>query len=312
MDETTMKAIRIHQYGGQQTLLTEQVAIPKISENDLLISVKYSGINPVDWKVRNGWLASEDLHQLPLILGWDLSGVVVQVGTQVSQFQIGDEVFAFGDLTKDGAYAQYISIDSSLVAKKPQSLSFAQAAAVPLASLTAWQAMSQLAAIQPKQSVLIHGASGGVGSFAVQFAAHLGAKVTAVASVSNHKYLKSLGAEEVVDYRLPNYLQALGQFDYVFDVVDNDARGIYDTIKPSGKYISTLKTHQIPAHYHFAHERVLVMPSGEQLSHIATLIDEGEIRLPNIQALPFEQVAQAHALSETEHVQGKIVLQIQP
>ncbi|GHW78674.1 alcohol dehydrogenase [Vibrio cholerae] len=310
MNVTTMKAIRIHQYGGQQTLLTEQVAIPQIGKNDVLIAVKYSGINPVDWKVREGWLASENLHQLPLILGWDLSGVVVQIGKQVSQFQVGDEVFAFGDLTKDGAYAQYIRVDTSLVAKKPRTLNFAQAAAVPLTSLTAWQAITQLAEIKPEQSILIHGASGGVGSFAVQFAMHLGAYVTAVASVGNHSYLKSLGVEQIVDYRSPNYLQALGQFDYVFDVVDNDALGIYDTVKPSGKYISTLKTHQIPAHYTFAHERVMVMPSGEQLSHISTLIDNGEIRLPNIQELPFEQVAQAHALSETEHVQGKIVLEI--
>ncbi|EGR2797714.1 NADP-dependent oxidoreductase [Vibrio navarrensis] len=310
MEITTMKAIRIHQYGGQQTLREEQVAIPQISEDDVLIAVKYSGINPVDWKVREGWLASENLHQLPLILGWDLAGVVEQVGENVTQFQAGDEVYAFSDLTKDGAYAQYISVNAALVAKKPRSLSFAQAAAVPLTALTAWQAMHQLAKIETGQSVLIHGASGGVGSFAVQFAMHLGARVTAVASTGNHSYLQSLGVEHVADYRQPNYLQALGQFDYVFDVVDNDTQGIYDTVKPCGKYISTLKTHQIPARYTFAHERVLVMPSGEQLSHIGALIDQGAIQLPSIQQLPLDAVAQAHALSETEHVQGKIVLQI--
>src|SRR5690606_32075911 len=120
----------------------------------------------------------------------------------------------------------------------------------------------------------------------------------------------SLGVEHVTDYREQNYLQALGQFGYVFDVVDNNTQGIYDTVKPCGKYISTLKTHQIPARYTFAHERVLVMPSGEQLSHIGALIDQGAIQLPSIQQLPLDAVAQAHALSETEHVQGKIVLQI--
>ncbi|MFC3034410.1 NADP-dependent oxidoreductase [Pseudoalteromonas fenneropenaei] len=260
--------------------------------------------------MREGWLAAEGLHQLPLILGWDVAGVVKQVGANVTAFREGDEVYAFADLSKDGAYAQYISVNSQLVAKKPLTLSFAEAAAVPLTALTAWQAINQLVDIQPGQSILIHGASGGVGSFAVQFAKLKGAIVAAVASSKNHDYVRSLGATTVADYNVPSYLKVLGQFDYVFDIVDNDIAGIYDTVKPTGKYITTLKKHSIPACYDFAHERVLVMPNGQQLTEIGELIDNGKISIPSIAELPFSDVAKAHALSETEHVRGKIVISI--
>lgn len=310
MHMTTMKAIRIHAYGGQHTLEEETVPMPTIAATDVLIEVKYAGVNPVDWKVREGWLASENLHQLPLVLGWDVAGVITQVGPEVTQFRPGDEVYAFSDLSKDGAYAQFISVDAALVARKPKTLSFAQAAAVPLTALTAWQAIHGLSGLQAGQSVLIHGASGGVGSFAVQLAKRLGAHVTAVASAKNHTYLASLGADQTVDYRAPDYLRALGQFDCVFDVVDNDAAGIYDRVRASGVYISTLKTHQIPGPHAFSHQRVLVMPSGKALAAIGQLIDQGELKLPSIQVLPLQQVALAHALSETEHVQGKIVLHV--
>lgn len=307
---TTMKALRIHEYGGQSKLLEEQVALPNVAEDDVLIEVAYTSVNPVDWKVREGWLAEEELHQLPLILGWDVAGTIAKVGENVTDFQVGEPVYAFGDLTKDGAYAQFISVNAALVAKKPQKLDFAQAASVPLTSLTAWQAINQLADIDSETSILIHGASGGVGSFAVQFAKRLGATVTAVASAKNHDYLRTLGADQVVDYNTPDYLQDLGQFDVVFDIVDNDVAGIYDTVKATGKYISTLKTHELPARYDFAHERVLVMPNGGQLSEIGALIDNGEIKLPEIVEMPFTSIGEAHALSETEHVRGKIVIRI--
>ncbi|WP_125784322.1 NADP-dependent oxidoreductase [Pseudoalteromonas rubra] len=310
MNSTTMQALRIHTYGNQQVLLEEQVPLPHVAEDDVLIEVVCTSVNPVDWKVREGWLAAEGLHQLPLILGWDVAGRVVQMGKQVSGLQIGSPVYAFGDLSRDGAYAQYISVNAALVAKKPRSLSFAEAASVPLTALTAWQAMHQLAEIGPGTEVLIHGASGGVGSFAVQFAKRQGARVSAVASAANHDYLRALGADQVADYRTPDYLKALGQFDVVFDVVDNDAPGIYDALNASGLYISTLKTHELPSRYHFAHERVLVMPDGDQLAHIGTLIDSGEIKLPEIVEMPFAQIAQAHARSETEHVRGKIVIRL--
>lgn len=308
--QRSMKAIQIHEYGGRQTLRHEQIAIPEITGDEVLIQVLNTSVNPVDWKVRDGLLADAGVHQLPLTLGWDVAGRIAIVGSDVTGLNIGDEVYALGDIGRDGAYAEYIAVDAKAVARKPQTLTFSQAAAVPLTALTAWQAVKGLSAINKNDSVLIHGASGGVGSFAVQFAKLTGARVTAIASAANHDYLLSLGADVVVDYNTPEYLGSLGQFDVVFDIVDNDAAGIYDKVKEEGKYITTLKQHEIPSHYSFDHQRVFVVPSGEQLTGIGLLIDRGEIQLPEITEMSFEQIQQAHALSEAEHVRGKIVINI--
>ncbi|WP_281559352.1 NADP-dependent oxidoreductase [Thalassomonas sp. RHCl1] len=308
--KSLMKAVRIHEYGGKQTLLTEQITLPDITANEVLIEVINTSVNPVDWKVREGWLADEDLHQLPLTLGWDVAGKITKVGGQVENFKVGDEVYAFADLTRDGAYAEYIAVDASAVSAKPQSISFAQAAAVPLTSLTAWQAIHEEAQVKAGDSILINGASGGVGSFAVQFAKKAGAKVTAIASGANHDYLRELGADEVIDYNAPDYLASLGQFDVVFDIVDNDMPGIYDRVNSDGKYVATLKEHDIPEQFTFGHSRVLVMPNGQHLTTIRELIDNNEIRVPAIAEMPFEQIGEAHAISETEHVRGKIVISI--
>ncbi|MCJ8349192.1 NADP-dependent oxidoreductase [Moritella sp.] len=305
-----MKAVRIHEYGGQHTLRTEQITLPEITADEVLIEVVNTSVNPVDWKVREGWLADEDLHQLPLTLGWDIAGRISQVGENINNFKVGDEVYSFSDLTRDGAYAEFVAVDASAVSYKPKNISFAQAAAVPLTSLTAWQAIYEVSQLSAGDSVLIHGASGGVGSFAVQFAKQLGAKVTAVASAANHDYLRELGADNVVDYKTPNYLTTLATFDVVFDIVDNDVAGIYDKVNAKGKYIATLKEHDIPEQFTFEHARVMVMPNGEHLTKIGALIDNNEIQVPAISEMPFDQIAQAHALSETEHVRGKIVINI--
>jgi len=306
----TMKAVRIHEYGNKQVLMTENVTSPEISDSEVLIEVINTSVNPLDWKVREGWLADENLHQLPLTLGWDVSGRIVKTGSDVGNFTLGDEVFAFSDITRNGAYAEYIAVNASSVAAKPKNLSHAQAAAVPLTSLTAWQAINDISNIKSGDRVLIHGASGGVGSFAVQFAKMAGAKVTAVSSAKNHDYLLSLGADAVVDYSQPDYLAELGIFETVFDIVDNDVETIYNNVAPKGLYIATLKLHDIPQRFSFDHQRVLVMPNGNHLGQIAALIDNRQIQLPDISEMAFEQISDAHDLSETEHVRGKLVISI--
>lgn len=305
-----MKAIRIHEYGGQHTLRNEQITIPEITADEVLIEVVNTSVNPVDWKVREGLLADANIHCLPLILGWDVSGRIAKVGNNVTHLSVGDEVYALADISRNGAYAEFIAVDAKAVANKPKTLNFAQSAAVPLTSLTAWQALNDLSVINTGDAVLIHGASGGVGSFAVQFSKRLGAKVTAVASSANHDYLRELGADKVVDYNTPNYLGELGRFDLVFDIIDNDITGIYDNVKDEGKYLTTLKQHSIPKQYTFGHARVFVMSSGEQLAQIGNLIDNDEIKMPAISEMSFEQIPQAHAISEAEHVRGKIVINI--
>ncbi|MFT5706919.1 MAG: NADPH:quinone reductase-like Zn-dependent oxidoreductase, partial [Oceanospirillaceae bacterium] len=232
------------------------------------------------------------------------------VGANVTDFHLEEEVYALANIGGNGAYAQYVAINAEFVAKKPKTLSHPHSASIPLASLTAWQALDELAQLKAGDSILLNGASGGVGSFAVQFAKLAGAKVTAVASKANHKYLLSLGAHHVVDYNAEGYLETLGQFDVVFDIVDNDVAGIYDKVTATGRYISTLKLHEIPAQYTFEHKRVFVAPNGDQLAEIAKKIDSNQMVIPEIIEMNIDEIARAHRLSETQHVRGKIVISI--
>lgn len=308
---TEMKAVRIHSYGGQNALIHEKVEKPVIQNDEVLIRVVNTSVNPVDWKVREGWLANDGLHTLPLILGWDVSGVIDEIGSAVVDFKLGQSVYACGDISKNGAYAEYIAVKAEFVSLKPSTVSFAEASSVPLAALTAWQALDTIAKVQPGETVMIHGASGGVGSFAVQFAKLLGANVTAISSSQNHEYLLALGADQVIDYKERNYLSKIEPFDVVFDVVDNDVDGIYNSVKSNGRYISTLKKHDIPNDYSFFHDRVVISPSGSDLNIIAKYIDDDELQIPNINIFNIEDVGKAHALSEKEHIRGKIVINVE-
>jgi len=197
-----MKAVRIHQYGGPEVLQYEEAPRPKPQPGEVLIRVHAAGVNPIDWKVREGHLQDFFPHTFPLILGWDLSGVVEQVGAgpaAVGRFKIGDEVYSLPDPLRDGAYSEYIAVRESEVALKPKSLHHGHAAAVPLAALTAWQALFDTAKLEPGQRVLIHAAAGGVGHFAVQLAKWKDAHVIATASSKNHSVLRELGADETID-----------------------------------------------------------------------------------------------------------------
>src|SRR6476646_4461696 len=181
----TMKAIRIHKYGGPEVLQYEDAPRPKPQAGEVLIRVHAAGVNPIDWKVREGHMKDLWPHKFPLILGWDVSGVVEAIGTGVSRFKKGDEVYSEPDASRDGAYADYIVVRESEVALKPKSLHHVRAAAVPLVALTAWQALFDAGQLEPGQRVLIHGGSGGVGHVAVQLAKWKGARVLATASTKN-------------------------------------------------------------------------------------------------------------------------------
>src|SRR6201990_10618 len=195
-----MKAVRIHKYGGPEGLKYEEAPRPKPQGDEVLIRVHAAGVNPIDWKVREGHMKDFWPHKFPLILGWDLSGVVEKLGRGVSRFKIGDEGYSLPDPTRHGAYAAYIGVRDSELALKPNSLHHIRAAAVPLAALTAWQSLFDTAQLQPGQRVLIHGGGGGVGHFAVQLAQLKGAYVFATASTKNQELLRELGANETIDY----------------------------------------------------------------------------------------------------------------
>ena len=213
----TMKAIRIHNYGGPEVLQYEDAPRPKPQADEVLIRVHAAGVNPIDWKVREGHMKDFWPHKFPLILGWDLSGVVEKLGRGVSRFKIGDEVYSLPDPTRNGAYADYIVVRESELALKPNSLHHIRAAAVPLAALTAWQSLFDTAQLQPGQRVLIHAGSGGVGHFAVQLAKWKGAYVFATASTKNQDLLRKLGVDEPIDYTQQRFEDVARNIDIVLD-----------------------------------------------------------------------------------------------
>jgi NADPH:quinone reductase-like Zn-dependent oxidoreductase len=213
---TTMKAVRIHAYGGPELLHYETIPRPVLNPDDLLIRVRAAAVNPVDWKIREGYLRGFLNHHLPLILGWDVSGEVVKIGPEATGFKIGDEVYARPDIERDGSYAEYIAVKASDAAHKPATLDHDHAAAVPLAALMAWQALVDAAQLQAGQRVLIHAAAGGVGSFAVQLAKARGAQVIATASAVNTGIVAELGADQFVDYTKTRFEEAIKDVDVVF------------------------------------------------------------------------------------------------
>src|SRR4051812_1066461 len=219
MSDQTMRAVTIEEFGGPQVLTAGRVARPEPLPTEVLVRVHAAGINPVDWKTRAGH-GMAGLQTLPLILGWDVSGVVEEVGFGVTTLAPGDEVYAMPWFPRPaGGYAEFVTAPSRQFARKPASLSHVEAAALPLAALTAWQALVDTARVTAGQRVLVHAAAGGVGHLAVQFAKHLGAEVIATAREPRHTWLKELGADETIDYTRQRFEEATGKVDVVIDLV---------------------------------------------------------------------------------------------
>ena len=310
---TTMKAVRIHAYGGPEVLHYEDAPMPQLNPDDLLIRVRAAAINPVDWKIREGYLQGVLNHQLPLTLGWDVSGEVAAVGPEVTRFTIGDAVYARPNIKRDGGYAEYIAVKASEVALKPARLDHDHAAAVPLAALTAWQSLVDAAQLRAGQTVLIHAAAGGVGSFAVQLAKARGAKVIATASAVNIGLVMELGADQFVDYTHTRFEEVAKEVDVVFDTIGGETQArSWSVLKPGGMLVSVVS----PPPAATAAEQgvrsafVFIQPSGSQLDAIARLIDEGRMKPILHTVLPLYETRQAQVISQGGHVRGKIVLHV--
>ncbi|MFV1956660.1 MAG: NADP-dependent oxidoreductase [bacterium] len=309
----TMKAIRIHKYGGSDALVLEDVPRPGVTDDDVLVKVYAAAVNPLDWKVRAGYLEDMLPIKLPIVPGWDFSGVVVEAGSSVTGLKPGDEVYALSDITRDGSYAEYIAVKAGIVAKKPRSVDHIQAASVPLAGLTAWQALYDVGGLEGGQRVLIHAAAGGVGSFAVQFAQNRGAYVIGTASAINRDYLLKLGADEVIDYTTAPFDEAVQDIDLVLDTMSGEVQErSWKVLRKGGILVSTLGPPDAgKALEHGAKGvPVFVQPDSAQLAEIAQLIDSGSVRANVTEVLPLEEAGRAHELSETHHVRGKIVLKV--
>jgi NADPH:quinone reductase-like Zn-dependent oxidoreductase len=317
-----MKAVRIHSFGGPEVMKLEDIERPVPAPNEILVKVYASGVNPVDWVIRSGENdALRPYLTLPLTLGWDAAGIVEETGSDVTALKKGNAVYGIPNFPGDGSYAEYCVARASQFALKPESLSFNAAAGVPLAALTAWTAMFAHGELQAGQRILIQGASGGVGSFAVQFAKAKGAYVIAIASASNLDYLKELGADEVIDYKSQQFEHLVQDMDVVLEaspVRDNKERiKALNVLKPGGIFVSVntdfpFNDEIIEALTHKNVKGALSpnQPRQDWLTEIAQLIDDNKVRVLISKSFPLEQVAQAHSESATWHVRGKLVLEI--
>jgi len=308
-----MKAIRIHSYGGPEVLQYEDAPRPQAKKGEVLIRVHAVGVNPLDWKVRSGSLNGFIQHKLPFIPGWDMSGVVEEVGLGAWQFKKGDEVFGMTDPMRDGAYADYIAVREGALAIKPKSLHHVRAAAVPLSALAAWRSLFDVGHLQSGQRILIHGGSGGVGHFAVQFAKWKGAYVLATASTKNQESLRKLGADETIDYTSQKFEDVARNIDIVLDTVGGETQErSWLALKKGGVLISLVESPSGEKANQFEVRGMMcsVQPDGAQLNKITKLIDSAKLKPTIDRILPLSEARRAHELSQNGHVRGKIVLRV--
>ncbi|HEY9670697.1 MAG TPA: NAD(P)-dependent alcohol dehydrogenase [Waterburya sp.] len=313
-----MKAVFINQYGSTQVLQYGDIETPSIQRNQLLVKVYASSVNPVDWKIRAGQLQFLTGYKFPLILGFDVAGEVIEVGESVTRFQPGDKIYAYLDSLPGGAYAEYAVVSERVACLKPDTMSYEQAAAVPLAATTALQALRDLGQILPGHRVLINGASGGVGSFAVQIANAFKAEVTAVCSTANVELVQSLGADRIIDYTVQDFTKETRVYDIILDAVAKQSfSACKNILTPNGVYVTTLPdpdsvvqsvlTFLLPGK---KAKLIVAQPNGQDLAYLKELIEVGKMRSIIERTYPLSELAAAHAVSEQGHVVGKIAIAV--
>ncbi|WP_435609834.1 NADP-dependent oxidoreductase [Streptomyces sp. C10-9-1] len=309
-----MKAAVINQYGAIDDVVTvTEVPAPVVGPRDVLVEARAAGVNPVDHLIIKGFMRTGDLTQ-PLVIGNELAGVVAGTGAEVNGFAVGDEVFARVDPRIGGAFAEYVAVDQSLVAAKPQALSFEEAASLPLVGLTAWQALTEQAKVGPGTRVLIHGGAGGVGSVAVQLAKHLGAEVVATAGADSTELVRRLGADQVVDYRAEKFDEVLSGIDVVFDTIGGPTQDrSFRVLKPGGTLVSIVPIADIEAkkaEWKVDARAFYMRPHGGQLAHLADLVASGELQPLLETTFPLDETADALRKVERGGARGKTVIRI--
>lgn len=306
------RAVVIEEYGHADQLKESKVTLPELGEHQVLVKVKATSVNPIDWKLREGYLAQMMPWDFPIILGWDVAGEIVEVGTAVADWQVGQAVFARPETTRFGTYADYTIVDDHLLAHKPESASFEEVAAVPLAGLTAYQALFTHGKLKAGEKVLIHAGAGGVGIYAIQLAKNAGATVITTASQKNHALLKELGADQIIDYHTTDFSEVLENVDLVFDTMGGDVqRNSFKVLNENGRLISIVsQPDEELAKKVAVAESIWLQPDGKQLQVIADLMTDGKVKsvVGHTYPLTAEGVKEAHELSETHHAKGKIVL----
>lgn len=307
-----MKAVRIHHFGGPEVLDLEDLPRPEPGPGEVLVRIRAAGVNPVDYKIREGRYPAVKAKQLPVILGRDMAGVVAALGEGASGLSVDDAVFAM--LPQDrGGYAEWVAVPADLCAPKPERLNFIEAASVPLAALTAWQGLFTHGGLESGQRVLIHGASGGVGPYAVQFARIKGAEVYATASAHNRAFVEGLGAKRVIDYRRERFEDVVQDVDLVYDMIGDETQArSWRILKPGGTLVSTVQAPD-PDQARKAGvtaARYTCQPDGAQLRKIGDLIEAGEVIVTIDRVFHLEAAAEAERRLQDEHVTGKVVLAV--
>ena len=310
MSTSTISAIQVHAYGDADQLKLEQITRLKPQAGEVLVRVRAAGVNPIDWKIRSGALKDFYPVTFPYVPGADLAGIVEEVGPGVSAFQVGQEAFG---RSSHGSYTEYGIAAATALALKPKSLSFDEAATLPVGATTAWQGIFDHGNLQSGQRVLVLGGAGGVGLFAVQFARWKGAHVISTASTHNVDFVRSLGAETVIDYTKTSVADEIHDVDLVFDTVGGEALSIvWPTLKRGGTLITIAgqpdeaKAKELEVHT----GRFSAQVSSELLSRFAQLIDEGHVKAIVGETFPLSKAAQAQELSQSGHGRGRIVLQV--
>lgn len=308
-----MRALRMHEYGTSEVLRVEEAPVPAPEAGEVRIRVHAAGVNPIDWKVRSGRLQKSYPVPLPYVPGRDIAGTIDALGSGVTQWKIGDPVIANSD---GGGFAEYAVVAEGDVARKPKQLTYEQAAGIPVAALTAWRTLIEAADVKKDQRVLIHGGAGGVGSMAVQLAHWRGAHVIATASERNHEYLKSIGADEVIDYRTTRFEEVTKDVDVVLDTVGGDTLARSPVVLRQGGML--LSVAGIPS-AQACTERNIRCPkwsaqnpryAGEQLAKLGQLFDAGNLKVTLEAVFPLESASKALELSETGRARGKIIVKV--
>jgi len=332
-----MKAFIVDRYGSNDGVRFGEMPDPELRDDDVLVQIHTASVNPLDLKIRDGKLKLILPYRLPLILGNDLAGVVVQVGSRVRRFKPGDEVYARPDQDRIGAFAEFISMNEDAVAIKPKELTMEEAASIPLVGLTAWQALIERATLKKGQTVLIHAGSGGVGTIAIQLAKHLGAIVATTTSAVNLDWVKRLGADIVIDYRKDDFETILRDYDVVLDTLGGETlEKSVRVLKPGGKLISisgppdpdfakdigsswslrlvmrllSYRTRKKAKHHHVNYSFLFMRANGDQLREIGSLIDSGIIRPVVDRVFPFESTKEALAYVEKGRAKGKVIVKV--
>lgn len=309
-----MKAEQIRMYGGSDVLeINEKASIPEVSTGKILVEVHAAGVNPMDWKIREGYLKQTTPLQLPVTLGGDFSGVIIEIGEGVTGYEKGDEVFGHTNILKgeSGSFAEFVSVDAKETGLKPTNINHVKAACLPLSAVSAWQAIVENIGAKRGQKILIHGGVGGIGSMAIQIAKHFGAYVATTVRGDDIPFAKALGADEIIDYKKQPFEDVLHDFDAILDTIGGETYlKSFIVMKREGMIVSLLEQPQIEKIKHHGVKTVFqsTQVTTERLLIIKKLVEDGVIKIPVDRMFPLEEADEALEYLKNGHPRGKVAV----